>query len=308
MKFDVVRGARRGTRATPAVRAIVLALGLLGAVSTSRTLAAVVFGQIDDFEDGSTMGWQEGVASTNPPENVAGGARGADGHFLRDVSGGGFGPGSKQVMFNQSQWAGDFNGAHVSRMTGWAANLGTTPLHLRVALTSGTTQFGSAQAVELPADAVWRRVSFDLTESAMSRILGTASLSDVLGGVTEMRLLSAAGGPTFRGDTIDSVLAVDDLRAMRPEGDANFDGGVDNADLAVVRSNLGASSGGTWERGDFNFDGRVNAVDLSLLRRNLAAPPGVVGAAGVVPEPACGGFLCGATLLLRRTRRAAHAR
>jgi hypothetical protein len=218
-------------------------------------------------------------------------------------------------MFNQDQWTGDFNAAHVTRVTGWAANLGATALHLRVAVSAGVTQFGSAQAVDLPADGVWRRVSFDLTESSMSRILGTGSLSDVLSGVIEFRLLSAAGGPTFRGDTINSTLALDDLRAMRPEGDANFDGSVDNTDLAVVRSNLGASSGGTWERGDFNFDGRVNALDLALLRRNLQAPtppPGAIGAVGAVgaralPEPGCAGLLCCAALLLRRPRRASRA-
>ena len=123
--------------------------------------------------------------------------------------------------------------------------------------------------------------------------------------MSELRLLSAQV-PDFRGESLAGTLAVDDLRAMRPEGDANFDGAVNSADLSVVRANLGTAAGGTWARGDFNFDGRVNALDLALLRRNFTtAAPAAFTASVLVPEPAsgCTALLVLAALLSRRRRR-----
>ena len=271
--------------------------------------AAIVFGQVDDFQI-DRMNWSEGESSSNAPGTAPGGPDGPADLYLRNVSSGTFSGGSRQVMFNQAQWAGDYNAAGVNRISGWVANFGSTPLHLRVTLSSSFNQFSSTNSFDLPADGVWRRVRFDLTDSALTRIGGTATLSTALSSVTELRLLSAAAGPNFRGDVIASTLGIDDLRAMRPEGDANFDGRVDGADFQVVRSNLGSAGPRTWREGDFNFDGRVNAMDVALLRRNLTRPSAAAAVAtgvSVVPEPGCGLlFALSSTVLLTRRRR--HAR
>lgn len=302
---DVVGNARRSGRAAAILTAMVL--GVVAAASPAQ--GAVVFGQLDDFEDGTTAGWGEGAASPNPPVNVpTGGPQGDGDAFVSNTSAGGFGPGSRQIMFNQTQWIGDYNSAGVTRITGWAANLGSAPLSVRVAIEAAGTRYGSTNPVALPADGVWRRISFDLTDSAMTRISGAQDLGVVLSGVTDFRLLSAMFGPSSLGDAIPATLAFDDLRALRPEGDANFDGSVNGADLLLLRSNLGASSGATWSQGDFNFDGRVNAIDLQILRRNLvtSGAPGAV--LSVVPEPGGCALLVFGALWLRRARRAAHAR
>ena len=34
---------------------------------------AITLGQIDDFQDGTTQGWQEGIALANPPMNLTDG-------------------------------------------------------------------------------------------------------------------------------------------------------------------------------------------------------------------------------------------
>ena len=300
MAVDVRRDARRGRRTV--VMVVVFATAWVA--GAARPARAVVFGQRDDFESG-TMGWAEGFSSPNPPTTVDdGGPQGAGDAYLRDVASGGFGPGSRQVMFNQAQWAGDYNAAGVTRVTGWAANFGTTPLHLRLALDASFNRFSSTSAIDLPADGAWHRVSFDITPQAMTRTQGSMELSQALASVTEVRLLSNSSGPSFNGEAVASTMAFDDLRAMRPEGDANSDGAVDGADLAVVRSNLGTASGATWAAGDFDFDGRVNAKDLALLRRNLqTSGPSAIS---VVPEPTCGALVAAGALLLRRTRRAAH--
>ena len=56
-------------------------------------------------------------------------------------------------------------------------------------------------------------------------------------------------------------------------GDANLDGVVDAADLAL----MGTGSG--WMHGDFNYDGVVNATDYALYNAGLQSP------GGGVPEP-----------------------
>ena len=273
-----------------------------------RAQGAVVFGQLDDFEDGTTMGWGEGFSSINEPTNVAtGGPQGDGDAFVQNVASGGFGAGSRQLMFNADRWAGNYVTAGITRITGWAANQGSSPLHVRIAFDGNLNRFSSTNAIELPPDGVWRRVTFDLTTDALTRVQGSAELDMALANVTQLRLLSAAAGPSYMGDPIASTLAFDDLRAARPGGDANFDGIVNNDDLLVVRSNLGIGSGATWGDGDFNFDGRVNAKDLEVLRRRMTAAGPATAGAVLTPEPTAGMLLALGGLLLRRTRPPANA-
>lgn len=278
---------------------VLAVFGCVAVLCGTRAHAAILFGQVDDFQNVTTMGWDEGSPSPNPPTNIStGGPDGAADRFLRNDSSGGFGAGSRQVMFNQTRWAGNYNAAGVTRISGWVANFGATDLHVRLAMAGAGSRFGSNRAYVLPAGSGWRRVSFDLTDAGMTP-LGAGSLSAALASVTELRLLSASNGPAFIGDAVDGALGVDDLRAMRPEGDVNFDGRVNASDLRVVRSNFGTRSGATWAQGDFNFDGRVNGWDWALARQNFNR----VGAAGaaVVPEP--GAFLILAVGLVGLVRR-----
>jgi hypothetical protein len=56
-----------------------------------------------------------------------------------------------------------------------------------------------------------------------------------------------------------------------PPGDANLDGKVDAADLAILKANFGQPNRG-WEQADFNADGRVDAEDVKLLKANFKNP------------------------------------
>jgi hypothetical protein len=58
------------------------------------------------------------------------------------------------------------------------------------------------------------------------------------------------------------------MSLLCPAGDANRDGHVDSADLAIIQSNLG-KTGMWWSQGDFNHDGQVNQADLDLAQQNL---------------------------------------
>lgn len=70
---------------------------------------------------------------------------------------------------------------------------------------------------------------------------------------------------TFEGQ---SVSTTDVLVKYTYKGDANLEGQVNVADLGILATNYGPTSGATWATGDFNGDGQVNVSDLGLLATN----------------------------------------
>lgn len=197
----------RGTL-TVALLAIICLLG------APQSHATIVFGEVDTFQDGTTMNWQQGASSPNPTMNIAnGGPAGVGDAYLQNVSSGGFGAGSKMVMFNQTQWIGNYVAAGVDRITAQMANFGSTVLHMRIAVRGGpgSTIYSSTSAADVAADGLWHSVTFDLTTSALTNIGGGDTLSQVLSSVSEFRVLSAIGGPSFSGDPIQATLGVDNM-------------------------------------------------------------------------------------------------
>ena len=86
-------------------------------------------------------------------------------------------------------------------------------------------------------------------------------------------------------------------------GDANMDGLVNRADIAIVSGHFGMNTDALWGDGDFNFDRRVTMADLMILQRNLSAAASPVA----VPEPASwllAASAVGMATLVRRHRRA----
>ncbi len=195
-----------------------------------QEVRAIACGQVDDFEGGTTMGWMEGLFSPNPPTNVAnGGPSGAGDNYLRNVSSGAAGPGSRMVMFNTLQWTGNYLAAGVTRIEADMANFGASPLSMRIAIEGTATRFGSSAAVALPADGQWHSVTFDLTSADLSLISGLATLDTVLGNVQTLRILSAAAGPSWQGDAIVATLGVDNITAIVvPDCDDDCDVDLDD--------------------------------------------------------------------------------
>jgi hypothetical protein len=201
------------------LKSIGLALVVLGWAVTPEALATITLGQIDTFQDGTTMSWEEGLVSPNPPTNEpTGGPAGAGDRFLQNIaSGPPLGPGSKQVVFNRDQWAGDYNAEGVDRIDAMMANFGANDLFVRLAIEGNFFQrYGSTSAVLLPASSGWQPVSFDL--SAMSLITGTDPLATVLSGVSELRILSVQAAPAWEGDDVASTLGVDNITAAPEPG------------------------------------------------------------------------------------------
>jgi hypothetical protein len=79
-------------------------------------------------------------------------------------------------------------------------------------------------------------------------------------------------------------------------GDANLDGVVNGADLAMM-----SATGTSWMQGDFNYDGVVNADDYALFMLGIAGQGSAIHPA---PEPAGAMVIAGsiALALIRRRR------
>ncbi len=222
------------------------------------------------------MGWSEGGLSPNPPINLPdGGPSGAGDNYLQNVSSGGFGAGSRMVMFNNIQWTGDYLTMGVTRIKADMANFGASSLSMRIAIERNLGErYGSTNAVALPADGQWHRVTFDLTSSDLSLISGIASLNDVLANVTQLRILSRALGPGWRGDAIVATLGVDNITA-EVTGDCNADGEVDLNDHNNLASCL-TGPGGVLPVGcrcvNFDCDGDVDLEDFRNFQTAFTEP------------------------------------
>ena len=80
-------------------------------------LSAATIGQVDTFEDGTTMGWFVPGFSPLPPTNVPTGGPGGPGDaYLQLTASGSSAPGGRLSALNDAQWAGDYIGAGVTVM------------------------------------------------------------------------------------------------------------------------------------------------------------------------------------------------
>ncbi len=129
---------------------------------------AFPLGLVDDFEDGTTQNWVVallGVPHPAPPVNFANGGPDGDGdNYLRLTSIGGAAAGSRLVIINEDQWAGDYtipDDSPIDRyvIQGWVNNFINNDLFLRVLLENPMggppTDIAISDAVMVPAGSGW---------------------------------------------------------------------------------------------------------------------------------------------------------
>jgi hypothetical protein len=87
-------------------------------------------------------------------------------------------------------------------------------------------------------------------------------------------------------------------------GDANLDGSVNGADLAIWQQNYGSSGG--WAMGDFDGSGKVDGRDFLVWQQHVGFTAVVMANAHAVPEPSpikMVGFLVAMSLAKARSRK-----
>jgi hypothetical protein len=140
---------------------VIFAFGLL---FIARPASALVFGQLDDFENGTTMGWGGFSLNVN-----TGGPGGAGDHFL-EVTADGSGAGGRLTTFNLQQWLGNYIGQGVTAIEIDLRNQSTTTLSIRLAFKAQNTMnapgYLSAPII-LAVGGGWQHFSMSITAANM---------------------------------------------------------------------------------------------------------------------------------------------
>lgn len=190
-------------------------IGVLILASLTGAAHAVVLGQIDNFQDGTTQGWANG-AVPDPVNIPNGGPLGAGDNFLQ-ITADGSGSGGKLTAFNRSQWLGDYITAGVTGieldLKGFSSP-GSASLSLRLVFkpsAGGGSGYVSTNAFSLPIDGTWHHAVFSL--SAMTAVGSPAPLNTLLAAPGDFRIINAAVGNTVNGDTLVAQIGVDNVQA-----------------------------------------------------------------------------------------------
>jgi hypothetical protein len=205
---------------------LLASLVMIAAVAlASQTAGAVVIGQIDTFQSGTTEGWVAGLAfgavPPVPPTVIGtGGPAGVGDAYLQVTavgeSGMRFDPGSRLSVINATQWAGDYLTAGVGGIAMDLRNLGDTDLTIRLLLedrlgrtppaNEAVTSFG----LLLPAHADWTHVVFPISASDLTALLGDATT--LLSQVTMLRIIHSPN-PDVAVPVV-GVLGADNITAI----------------------------------------------------------------------------------------------
>jgi len=201
----------------------ILAAVLLVILFQPPLASGVTFGQIDNFEDGTTQNWVInllGLGAPPPaalPKNIpTGGPAGAGDNFLLLTAVSGSGAGSRLTVLNATQWTGNFITAGVKDIVMNVNNLGSSDLALRLLFEDSTVGppenvAFSTDAVTVPAGSGWMSVAFPITPADLTAALGdvTAALTNT----TVMRLYHSPD-PGFPGPPVIASLGVDNIAAV----------------------------------------------------------------------------------------------
>lgn len=174
-------------------------------------------GIVDDFEDATVENWEVGNAGTQPTVQTTGGPLGTDDHYLQIVADGGGGANGRAVVFNDTQWSGNYTARGQTMLYLHARNMGPDSVTLRVWLRStspGDVNDPAGEAVstvgyELPPDGRWRLVEFDISATGLTG----PDVAVVLADVGDLRLMHGANTAT-PPETIEATLGFDNISNM----------------------------------------------------------------------------------------------
>jgi hypothetical protein len=267
---------------------------------------AITLGHIDDFNDGTKQGWGVGSPGDFPVNEPNIGQNGAGDHALWMANSGAGGTVPNLLVFNtSSNWTGNWTAAGVSRIEmdvkDPGANSFTLAIRLGIVGPDGGPFAGGGgdtyvtQAMEVPKDGQWHRLTFDVSPSSFASIGGT-DIDDALAGVRHFRILhnplqsfsgaSPAGGGEFYLDNIHALSSIDPPDTT---GDYNGNSIVDAADYVLWRKTLGQAVAMNGDGADGNQNGTVDPDDYNIWRMNFGrvftGPASSNGSMTAVPEP-----------------------
>jgi len=185
-------------------------IGLL--LVTFKSAHAQTLGQTDTFQDGTLNSWSTGVRNPSPLTNVStGGPQGSNDRYMRAISSGSGTAGSKLVLFNSTQWTGNYISAGIRNIHMFLKNEGTSALQMRIAILSASGNCSSVNPVSVPIGSGWIAVNFPISASADTVLTG-GPVNTILTNVTQIKLLHESA-PGTTGDVIAAQLGIDNITA-----------------------------------------------------------------------------------------------
>jgi hypothetical protein len=198
-------------------------IGLAAIAATIPTVAsAVVIGQIDTFQNGTTDNWTAGgVLGMFPPTpphvtTTGGGPAGAGDQYLVVTSIGGNGAGSALATFNTMQWAGNYLAAGIGGISMDLFNLGGTALTIRLRIEDPmggppVDEAISTYGAVLPAGGGWTPVFFPTGVADWNALSGTVAAA--LSQATALWIINSPDDMTDYSPIVGE-LGIDNITAL----------------------------------------------------------------------------------------------
>ncbi len=180
---------------------------------------AIGFGQIDDFQDGTTQQWANGGVPGAPPVlNIATGGPGGAGDRFMQISSTGSGAGSRLTVFNRAQWLGDYIATGVTSIEVDLNNFSDIELSVRIAFKTDPGP-GSSGFLSLPfilnAGSGWQHAVFTISPATMLAIGGPADFNTFFSGnFEEIRFINEVDPIDLNGDRVVGQLGIDNVHAV----------------------------------------------------------------------------------------------
>ena len=179
--------------------------------------SAVVVGQIDDFQNGTTMNWSNGdIIGTVPVTNIAtGGPAGAGDRYIQ-LTADGSSSGGKLTAFNRDQWLGDYLAAGVTTIEVDLLNQSAVALSIRLAFKTGPGSAGVpgylSQAMLLPVNSGWQHFTISLLAANLIPVGGPDPWSTLF--IGEVRFINETGTSNLSGNPVVGQLGIDNVHAV----------------------------------------------------------------------------------------------
>jgi hypothetical protein len=186
---------------------------------TLQPASAITLGQIDDFEDGTVENWEtQGGAVTFTNVSDAGPLGAGDNALNADIP-------ARLVITNDTQWAGNYVAAGVTRVSMDLRHQYSFPLAMRIGISNGF--FGPSgsgdtyvtnYSLAAPSDGQWHHLVFNISagnfEPSSGNSFPSPSAAAALANISHFRLLHNPTPADFRGEFAAGSFQVDNIRAL----------------------------------------------------------------------------------------------
>ena len=214
------------------------AVGLIALLLLARPADAIVFGQFDTFQDGTTMDWETGPFATAIMNIDTGGPAGAGDRYIRATATGS-GAGGRLVAFNFTTWTGNYIAAGVNAISISLSNPNPVDLSIRFAFQSEIVQGGPgylSQAMFLPANSGWMNFTISLAPVSLTAVNGPTPYNTFFQNVAWTRIIHATGNGSLNGEPVTGLLGIDNIHAIpEPTTTALAAGGLLALSVGFVR-------------------------------------------------------------------------